>query len=79
MITLKKIGNSRGIIIPKGLLEKYDLTDQVDLVETKEGILLKKAKKPHEGWEEAFQAAVDNGEFEQLAPDMLDDDIIEEY
>lgn len=37
--TLRKIGNSRGIIIPKGLIEKYDL-HKVEIVETEKGILL---------------------------------------
>lgn len=79
MTTLKRIGNSQGVIIPKRIIEKYGLVGQIDLVETEEGILLKRARDPHQGWEEAFQHAVDHGQFEQLAPDILDDDIIEDY
>ena len=73
-----KIGNSFGIIIPKALLEKYDLKNQVRLIETQEGLLLKKAAKPREGWAEAFRKANDNGEFEDI-PDILDDDVFEDY
>jgi antitoxin MazE len=76
-----KIGNSYGIIIPKLLLEKYDLKSQVNLVETPDGLLLKKADNPREGWEEAFIKAKTNGEFEEYKdiPDILDDDFFEEY
>ena len=73
-----KIGNSYGIIIPKILLEKYDLRNRVCLVETQEGLLLKKVENPREGWAEAFRKANQRGEFEDI-PDVLDDDAFEEY
>ena len=52
-----KIGNSRGIIIPKGLLKKMESTEVLDLVETSEGLLLKAIAHPRAGWEEQFKAA----------------------
>ena len=73
-----KIGNSYGVIIPKLLLEKYDLKSGVNLIETEAGLLLKKVENRREGWAEAFRRANENGEFEDI-PDILDDDVFEEY
>lgn len=73
-----KIGNSFGVIIPKPLLEKYDLKNGVNLVETEAGLLLKKVENRREGWAEAFRKANEKGEFEDI-PDILDDDVFEEY
>jgi len=59
MSTLKtkvvRIGNSRGIRIPKVILDQCHINDEVEL-ETKEGCLV--IKSPHtarEGWDLAFQ------------------------
>ncbi len=45
--TIRKIGNSRGIIIPQSLIEKYDLK-RVSLEETDSGILLKSIEEKSE-------------------------------
>ena len=49
-----KIGNSRGIRIPKTLLEQADLTDEVEM--TVEGNRLVIQSVPHhrQGWEAKF-------------------------
>ncbi len=39
--TLKNIGNSKGIILPKRLITKYQLTELVAIEETEDGILIK--------------------------------------
>lgn len=39
--TIRNIGNSKGIIIPKSLVEKYHLLKKVLLVETKDGLVIK--------------------------------------
>lgn len=39
--TLKNIGNSKGIILSKRLLLKYQLKDLIFIEETEEGILIK--------------------------------------
>lgn len=72
-----KIGNSQGVIIPKRFIKKYGLTGEIELIEQDQGILIKKAGNPREGWSDAFKAAADSGEYEQIAPDVLDDDFSE--
>jgi len=47
-ITIRKIGNSNGVIIPKHVLDEYSLSER-DLVElslTDDGFLIKKVEKP---------------------------------
>lgn len=49
------IGTSKGIRLPKTVIEKYHFGEKVSLIESKEGVLLKPIKyKPREGWKEAF-------------------------
>ena len=47
-ITLRKIGNSTGLILPKGILEILKLKngDSID-IETKDEVILIKKNKPH--------------------------------
>jgi antitoxin MazE len=47
------IGTSKGVRIPKYLIDKYGFKDEIDLEDTGSGILLK-IKNPRAGWSEAF-------------------------
>lgn len=50
------IGNSKGIRIPKVLLNQFNIHDQVELEIEGESIVIKPAKsKPREGWDKAFK------------------------
>ncbi len=49
-----KIGNSKGVRIPKALIEQANLGDEVEL-EVQEGkLVIKPAGGPRAGWEEDF-------------------------
>ena len=54
---LIQIGNSKGIRLPKSLIEKYDLTKELEIVETDEGIIIKPISSVRSGWEEQFKSA----------------------
>ena len=54
---LIQIGNSKGIRLPKSLIEKYDLTEELEIVETDEGIIIKPVSSVRSGWEEQFKSA----------------------
>lgn len=62
-----QIGNSQGVRIPKVLLEESRITAEVDIELHPDGLLLKNAKKPRSGWDDAFRKAADaedeNAEF----------------
>ena len=50
-----RIGNSRGVRIPKTLLELTELQEEVEL-EVREGEIIVRAARPiRPGWEEAFK------------------------
>jgi antitoxin MazE len=51
---LIQIGNSRGIRIPKPLLDHARLRDQVDIEFEDGAIVIRCADRPRAGWDEAF-------------------------
>ena len=78
VVKLVPIGNSKGIRIPKPLLQKYGMSETLVLVETADGLLLKKENSDQLSWEETYQAMAladeDWGDFEETAADGLDDE-----
>ncbi len=61
MITrIIKIGNSRGIRIPKILLEQSGLTNEVELEVKKNQLIIRPKKGVRQGWESAFRAMAKN-------------------
>jgi antitoxin MazE len=50
-----RIGNSRGIRLPKTLLQESQLEDEVELQAEPGRILISKTAKPRTGWAEAAQ------------------------
>ena len=56
------IGNSKGIRLPKAILQAVGLRDAVDLsVESGKLVItpVRKRRRPREGWEEAIRADVE--------------------
>ena len=51
---LVRIGNSRGIRIPKPLIEHAHLSDQVELEFENGAIVVRCAEHPRAGWDAAF-------------------------
>jgi antitoxin MazE len=54
-VDLVRIGNSRGIRIPKPLIEQCGLGDTVELQVERDRLIISAQRQPREGWEEAFQ------------------------
>ena len=63
-----QIGNSQGIRIPKVLLEESRVSGEVDLELHPDGILIRKAQRPRDGWAEAFRAMAENDDDEFATP-----------
>ena len=55
-VKLIAIGNSRGIRLPKELLDKYGWGDRLVLEELEEGIVLRGNEMSHLSWEETYRA-----------------------
>ncbi len=51
---LVRIGNSKGIRIPRALIEQYQFGDVVELEPRRGQLLIRPAKKPRQGWDESF-------------------------
>jgi antitoxin MazE len=63
---LVRIGNSRGVRIPKPLIEQCGFGDAVDLRVENECLIISPDRLPRQGWEERFRAASPAVEDEQL-------------
>jgi antitoxin MazE len=67
-LELTRIGNSRGIRIPKPIIAQCGLGDVVDLRITPEGLIIAPHRAAREGWKQAF--AESNCEAEMLLDGM---------
>jgi antitoxin MazE len=63
-----RIGNSKGIRLPKPILEASGITDEADVtVEDGRIVLLRPPKHPREGWAEAIEAiGVDEEDWSEI-------------
>ena len=59
---LVQIGNSRGIRLPKLLIEQAGLSDEVELQVQDVAIIISRADKARTGWAEAAASLAENGE-----------------
>jgi antitoxin MazE len=69
-----RIGNSRGIRIPKPILEQCGFGETVNLSVEKDRLIVCSKRAPRQGWEESFRAA---GSFED--DDLLLDTGLNEF
>jgi len=59
---LTRSGDSRGIRIPKPLLEKAGLGGTVELLAEKGRLVIRPDRSPRHGWAEAFAAVAEHGD-----------------
>jgi len=55
-VQLTRIGNSRGVRIPKPLIEQCGLGDEVELRVTAQGLVIAPHRPARRGWKQAFVA-----------------------
>ena len=63
---LVRIGNSRGIRIPKPIIEQCGFVEKVELRVENHRLIVSPERAPRQGWEEAFRAAGSSAEDELL-------------
>ena len=78
-VSIINVGNSKGILLSKTILEKYGFLDKIELIMKQDHLELLPVKPPRQDWDEAFKEMHERGEDELLFDDILDDDIIEEW
>lgn len=59
---LIRIGNSRGVRLPKPVIEEAGLADEVDVRVRDGAVLIKAATRPRSGWAEAAKQARQRGD-----------------
>jgi antitoxin MazE len=57
-----KIGNSRGIRIPRTLLEQAGLSNDVEMSVEGNNLIIHPAHSPRQGWEARFKAMAEHGD-----------------
>ena len=57
-----RIGNSRGIRIPKACLEQLGECEEVELVAEPGSLVIRPATRPRQDWEEQFRAMATRGD-----------------
>lgn len=78
-LAVVSIGNSKGIRIPKAVLDKYQIKDSVDVEMRDDALILKPVHNPREGWEEQFRQMHENGDDQLLIPDVFEDETWESW
>ncbi|MCZ2249225.1 MAG: AbrB/MazE/SpoVT family DNA-binding domain-containing protein [Bacteroidia bacterium] len=78
-IPVINIGNSKGIRLPKVLLEQYNISDTLELILEKGRIILKPKSVPRKGWEKSFKQMHANGDDTLLINDIFEDETFEEW
>ena len=68
--TIVQIGDSQGILIPKHLLERCHLQEEVELEPRENYLIIKALTAPRGSWAEMFRKMAENGD-----DAMLDEDI----
>jgi antitoxin MazE len=71
--TLRKVGNSHGIIIPATLLAACEMRKEVDVRLEGKNLIIAPIDAPRTGWFEGYQAETDTEVFTELSADDSED------
>ncbi len=74
-----RIGNSRGIRIPKSFIEDAGLESEVQIRVVESGVLIEKVHSPRAGWSEAAEKLRERGEDGLLDESVLSDFDVSEW
>jgi antitoxin MazE len=77
--TVIKVGNSKGIILSKTVLEHYQITDEIEMLMQKDQIVLRPIKKTRVGWDKAFKEMAEQGDDSLLISDVFGDETFDTW
>ncbi len=63
---LVRIGNSRGIRIPKPFIQQCRLGETVEMRVANDCLIISPGRKPRQGWDDAFRASSDTARDELM-------------
>jgi antitoxin MazE len=78
-LSVINIGNSKGIRLSKTILEKYNISDKIELILEKGYIIIKPKTEPRKGWEKSFKKMHENKDDQLLMNDIFEDETFEEW
>jgi antitoxin MazE len=78
-VAIIKIGNSKGFRLSKSILERYHITDKVELILEKGQIILRPVSEPRKGWDKAFRKMHENGDDQLLLDDVFPEESFDEW
>jgi len=61
-IQMIKIGNSRGVRLPKLLIEQMGFDNEVEIIVQRGQLILRPVTRPRRGWDEQFLTMAKNGD-----------------
>jgi antitoxin MazE len=71
LVSIRRIGNSQGIVIPKPLLAQLGLQDQADMTIERDALVLRRPAKPtRTGWAAAAKKIADLGDDALVIPEF---------
>jgi antitoxin MazE len=59
---LVRIGNSRGVRIPKLWIDQLNLKDEVEMAVEADQLVIRPTRHPRDGWEEQFRLMHERGD-----------------
>jgi antitoxin MazE len=65
-----RVGNSRGIRIPKVVIDECRLGDTVELSVEEGALVIRPAEPPRQGWDAAFKQMAEAGDDALLDPEL---------
>lgn len=78
-LSIIKIGNSKGFRLPKTILERYNISDKIEMILEKGQIVLRPISEPRKGWDKAFKKMNEEGDDQLLFEDVFEDENFEEW
>jgi antitoxin MazE len=70
-VRIVRIGNSRGVRIPKPLIEETGLDGEVEIRVRNDTLIISPVRQPRQGWSEAFRAMAARGDDAPVHGDQL--------
>ena len=74
-----KIGNSKGLLLSKSILEQYKINDKIEVILEKGRIILKPIENPRKNREVSFKQMRKENDDKLILDDVFNDEILEEW
>jgi antitoxin MazE len=75
LTTIRKIGNSQGVLIPKPILQQVGLADRAEMLVEGDAVVIRRPKSaPRNGWAEASRKLAEAGDDGPVWPEFANEE-----